>query len=38
MAIDPVPQVGIRRVLGLIERLDDAGGRYDVFGLARDIN
>ncbi|OGF17971.1 MAG: hypothetical protein A2W00_12645 [Candidatus Eisenbacteria bacterium RBG_16_71_46] len=38
MAIDPVPQVGISRVLGLLEVLDDAGGRYDVFRLARDIN
>jgi hypothetical protein len=38
MAIDPVPHVGISKVIGLLEVLDDAGGRYDVFRLARDIN
>jgi NitT/TauT family transport system ATP-binding protein len=38
MAIDPIPQVGISRVIGLLEVLDDAGGRYDVFRLARDVN
>ncbi len=38
MAIDPIPQVGISKVIGLLEVLDDAGGRYDVFRLARDIN
>ncbi|HEY2956158.1 MAG TPA: AAA-associated domain-containing protein [Candidatus Eisenbacteria bacterium] len=36
--IDPVPQVGISKIIGLLEVLDDAGGRYDVFRLARDIN
>ena len=38
MSIDPIPQVGISRIIGLLEVLDDAGGRYDVFRLARDIN
>lgn len=38
MAIDPIPQVGISRIIGLLEVLDDAGGKYDVFRLARDIN
>jgi len=38
MAIDPIPQVAISRMLGLLEVLDDSGGRYDVFRLARDIN
>jgi len=38
MSIDPIPQVGISRVIGLLEVLDDAGGRYDVFRLARDVN
>ena len=38
MAIDPIPQVGISRVIGLLEVVDDGGGRYDVFRLARDIN
>src|SRR5512147_1757570 len=38
MPIDPIPQVGISRVIGLLEVLDDANGRYDIFRLARDIN
>jgi NitT/TauT family transport system ATP-binding protein len=38
MTIDPIPQVAIGRVIGLLEVLDDAGGRYDVFRLARDVN
>jgi hypothetical protein len=38
MAIDPIPQVGISKIIGLLEVLDDTGGRYDVFRLARDIN
>ena len=38
MAIDPIPQVSISRVIGLLEVLDDAGGRYDIYRLARDIN
>jgi len=38
MAIDPIPQVSISAVMGLLEVLDDQGGRYDVFRLARDVN
>jgi len=38
MAIDPIPQVNISRVMGLLEVLDDTGGRQDVFRLARDVN
>lgn len=38
MTIDPIPQVGISRVIGLLQVLNDSGGRYDVFRLARDIN
>ena len=39
MSIDPIPQVAISRVMGLLEVLADApGGRYDIFRLARDIN
>ncbi len=38
MAIDPIPQVGISRIIGLLKVLDDAGGRYDIFRLAREIN
>jgi hypothetical protein len=38
MSLDPIPQVGISRVFGLLEVLDDSGGRYDIFRLARDVN
>jgi len=38
MALDPIPQVNISRVMGLLEVLDDAGSRYDVFRLAREVN
>ncbi len=38
MAIDPIPNVNISKIIGLLEVIDDAGGRYDVFRLARDIN
>ncbi len=38
MPIDPIPHVAISKVIGLLEVLDDAGGRYDVFRLARDIH
>lgn len=38
MPIDPIPHVSISAVIGLLEVLDDAGGRYDVFRLARDVN
>ena len=38
MSIDPIPQVPISRIIGLLEVLDDAGGRYDIFRLAREVN
>ena len=38
MSIDPIPQVAISRVIGLLEVLNDAGGRYDIFRLAREVN
>jgi len=38
MSIDPVPHVAISKIIGLLEVIEDAGGRYDVFRLARDIN
>ena len=38
MVIDPIPQVGISRIIGLLEVLDDAGGRHDVYKLAREVN
>ncbi len=38
MVIDPIPQVGISRIIGLLEVLDDAGGRHDIYKLAREVN
>ncbi|MBI1798543.1 MAG: AAA-associated domain-containing protein [Candidatus Eisenbacteria bacterium] len=38
MTIDPIPRVAIGKIIGLLEVIDDAGGRYDVFRLTRDIN
>lgn len=38
MAIEPIPQVPISRIMGLLKVLDEAGGRHDVFRLARDVN
>jgi hypothetical protein len=38
MAIDPVPPVSISKIMGLLEYLDDIGGKEDVFRLAREIN
>ncbi len=38
MIFDPLPTVGINRVLGLCEVLDDRGGRDDVYKLARELN
>jgi NitT/TauT family transport system ATP-binding protein len=36
--IEPVPPCGISRVLGLLETLDDRGGRETVGRLARDLH
>lgn len=38
MAIDPVPAVVISKIMGLLEFLDDAGGKEDVFRLARETS
>jgi len=38
MAIDPIPAVSISKMIGLLEYLDDVGGKEDVFRLAREIN
>jgi NitT/TauT family transport system ATP-binding protein len=38
MAIDPIPAVSISKMMGLLEFLDDVGGKEDVFRLAREIN
>ena len=36
--IEPVPVCGISRVLGLLETLDDRGGREPIGRLARDLH
>lgn len=36
--IEPVPACGISRVLGLLETLDDRGGRETIGHLARDLH
>jgi len=36
--INPIPEVEISRVIGLLEIIDDAGGQNDIFKLAREIN
>ena len=36
--IEPIPACGISRVLGLLETLDDRGGREPVGRLARDLH
>jgi NitT/TauT family transport system ATP-binding protein len=38
MAIDPIPAVNITKMMGLLEVLDDVGGKEDVFRLAREVN
>jgi NitT/TauT family transport system ATP-binding protein len=38
MAIDPIPAVSITKLIGLLEYLNDVGGKEDVFRLAREIN
>lgn len=37
MDVDPLPQTDISRVLGLLEILEDHGGRDDIYKLARDL-
>jgi NitT/TauT family transport system ATP-binding protein len=36
--IHPIPATGLPRVFGLLEILDDRGGREDGYRLARDLN
>lgn len=38
MTVDPLPPIGLNRVLGLCEVLDDRGGREDVSRLARELS
>ncbi len=36
--INPIPDASLTRVFGLLELLDDRGGREDGYKLARDLN
>ncbi len=38
MEVHPVPEVGMTRILGLLEVLDDHGGREDIYRLARELS
>jgi NitT/TauT family transport system ATP-binding protein len=38
MEVHPVPEVGMTRILGLLEVLDDRGGREDIYRLARELS
>jgi len=38
MDVDPLPQADISRILGLLEILEDRGGREDIYKLGRDLN
>jgi len=38
MVVTPVPEVGMTRILGLLDVLDDHGGREDIYRLARDLS
>lgn len=37
MEVQPLPNTGMSKILGLCEALDDRGGRDDVYRLARDL-
>lgn len=38
MDVDPLPQSEISRILGLLEILEDHGGREDIYKLARELH
>src|SRR6058998_3869880 len=38
MEVTPVPEVGMTKILGLLEVLDDHQGREDIYRLARDLS
>jgi NitT/TauT family transport system ATP-binding protein len=38
MDVKPVPEVGMTRILGLLDVLDDHGGQEDIYRLARDLS
>ncbi|MEW6188602.1 MAG: AAA-associated domain-containing protein [Actinomycetota bacterium] len=37
MSVEPLPRTGISNVIGLLELIDDAGGKEDVFRLTREL-
>ncbi|MDI6690084.1 MAG: AAA-associated domain-containing protein [Actinomycetota bacterium] len=37
MSVEPLPRTGISNVIGLLEFIDDAGGKEDVFRLTREL-
>jgi len=38
MPIDPIPQVDLNSVVGLVKVVEEMGGREDVFRLTREVN
>jgi len=38
MPIEPLPATGISKILGLLEVLDDHGGKEDIYRLAQDLH
>jgi len=38
MPIEPLPTTGISKILGLLEVLDDHGGKEDIYRLAQDLH
>lgn len=38
MDVEPLPQSGINRILGLMELLDQRGGKEDIYKLGRELN
>jgi len=38
MEVTPVPEVGMTKILGLLDVLDDHGGHEDIYRLARDLS
>ena len=36
--IDPLPETGVNRILGLLEIIDDRGGREDIYRIAHELD
>ncbi len=36
--IDPLPDAGVNRILGLLEIIDDRGGREDIYRIAHELD